>query len=336
MTRKLLMALIVTLITTAFCAAQNLKDKMYFDQKWNVVQTAGEASFYRMYNASDKSTGQKLFRDYYMSGVLQSEGHYLTMCKTTDKETVFDGKVTFYNQQGKKTSEATYKKSVPHGTVNDYDPETGNMIQSREFRDGEVISSKEYDEFGQLINEYTLNDDGSVKLTEYYYNDYTGELTGKFSGPISEEGVKNGIWEFQGLIDNKWQVTSRETYAQGMRNGPATHWDFDHNSMSEGNFSDDEEVGVWTYTYFDDKYKQVVNYDAEDEPVRFYTFDGKPFSGKHTEKREIGEDEDPDEADDVMTIVIKNSYLQETIFSNSKTGKVVRTIKYQNGRPIDE
>ena len=336
MTRKLLVALIMTLITTSFCAAQNLKDKMYFDDKWNVVQTAGEASFYRLYNASDKSTGQKLFRDYYMSGVLQSEGYYITMCKTSDKETVFDGMATFYNQQGKKIAETTYKKSVPHGTHNEYDPETGNLTQSNEYRNGQAISTKEYDEFGQLINEYTLDDNGDVKLTEYYYDDNTGELNGKYFGKITSEGDKDGYWEFQEFDITSWIITDKHTYKYGMLDGPAMHRDRVHNCESNGNYSEDEKVGVWTYTYYDEGFNEVVNHSAENEPIRFYTFDKKPFTGKHSETRGVYEDEDPNEVGDTMTIIVKDSYIQEVRFSNSKTGKVTRTIKYKNGLQVDE
>ena len=50
------------------------------------MSCAAFASFYRIYDANDKSELKKHFRDYYITGELQSEGGYISIDKYNRKK----------------------------------------------------------------------------------------------------------------------------------------------------------------------------------------------------------------------------------------------------------
>ncbi len=65
----------MAILSVATCTAQNLRDTIYYDEDWKIVKSKAEASFYRLYNASDKSASRKPYKDYYIDGRLQGEGY---------------------------------------------------------------------------------------------------------------------------------------------------------------------------------------------------------------------------------------------------------------------
>lgn len=54
MKKNILLAVIIAVFAN-ICTAQEFKDKVYFDEDWNITDDASKASYYRLYNANDKS-----------------------------------------------------------------------------------------------------------------------------------------------------------------------------------------------------------------------------------------------------------------------------------------
>ncbi|MBP5366961.1 MAG: hypothetical protein J6Z01_00780 [Bacteroidales bacterium] len=114
--------------------------------------------------------------------------------------------------------------------------------------------------------------------------------------------------------------------------GPYEKHDNDGNISVKGNYSNGKETGVWTYTYSTEKIYRTSNPDDDNIPDRFYTIDGKPFTGTHTETFERDDDSDYD----TVVVTVKNSLIQQVDFIDSATGKVIYTNNYKNGLLIKE
>lgn len=121
-------------------------------------------------------------------------------------------------------------------------------------------------------------------------------------------------------------------FKDGMQHGSYEKHDNDGNIIVKGNYLNDERVGVWTYKYFDENCYLIVNNDDESVPDRFYTLNGKPFTGTHTQQHEKNDDDDYDK----IVITIQKSLIQQVEFIDSATGKVVHVNKYKNGLPINQ
>jgi len=333
--KSTLAALLMALTASAGCNSNDLKDKLYLDDQWNVIQSPEKASYYRMYNASDKSEGPKPFRDYYMSGVLQSEGNYLTMDASNNMAIKVDGLINFYTEKGVKYIVSNYKNGIMHGTSTNYDRETGKLYSVEEYRNDTLFTVTKYDESGRTTDEYTRITDSLTKVILYDYDD-KGDLQYKALGEIDANNKRQGYWEVYEFCGNSWDTIRKYSFVDDMLEGQAVQKELSSETEATGNYTHDEKTGTWTYTYFYDKCKQVTNYDNSKEPTRFYTLDGKPFTGRHTETMELNEGENADDAEDTKTITVKNSYIQDVTYTNSKSGKVMRTIKYKNGLPADK
>ncbi len=108
--------------------------------------------------------------------------------------------------------------------------------------------------------------------------------------------------------------------------------DNDGNIIIKGNYSNGYRIGKWTFKYIDEKIYKTKNYDDKKLVERFYTLDGKPYTGKHTETCE----KDEDYGYDTVIFTIKKSYIQQVEFIDSETSKVIDTVEFKNGQPIKE
>lgn len=82
--------------------AQSAKqDTLFYDQNWKGVESKTFATFYRILSDSGDSNFGKRFRDYYITGELQSEGGFITIDKYDDANSIFDGEWTSYYKSGK-------------------------------------------------------------------------------------------------------------------------------------------------------------------------------------------------------------------------------------------
>ena len=79
---------------------QDRIDTLYYNKNWIATKNHAFASYYRyaLYPADESQP--KEFKTYYMSGELQSEGSFLELDKANDKNSKFDGLVTYYFKNG--------------------------------------------------------------------------------------------------------------------------------------------------------------------------------------------------------------------------------------------
>ena len=101
-------------------AQRNTLDTLYYDKDWKGVSNKAFASFYRVLNLSDKSTSKKHFRDYYITGELQTEGGYISIDKADDNKSVFDGEAISYYKSGKIESKMFRVKGIGQGEFTEY------------------------------------------------------------------------------------------------------------------------------------------------------------------------------------------------------------------------
>ena len=146
--RKKSIALIFGLSVAISSIGQVKTDTLYYDKNWKGVESKTFATYFRVIMNSENSTFQKQFRDFYITGELQSEGGYISIDKYDDSQSVFDGEWINYYMSGK-------------------------------------IEQKGYKIKGKQEGEYTrYNEDGLVQLHAYFKDD---ELHGIYT-EFSEDG----------------------------------------------------------------------------------------------------------------------------------------------------
>lgn len=101
-------------------AQSNSLDTLYYDKDWRLVSNKTFASFYRLLDLSDKSNSRKPFRDYYITGELQSEGGYITLDQTNDKNSIFDGEWVNYYKSGKIEEKGFRSNNIDQGEHTQY------------------------------------------------------------------------------------------------------------------------------------------------------------------------------------------------------------------------
>ncbi|MBF0961979.1 MAG: hypothetical protein HXK20_07840, partial [Alloprevotella tannerae] len=90
--RKTTLLCIVMLLclTSANIFAQGT-DTLFYDKDWKGVSSKAFAAFYRVLPKDRNNNLHKPFRDYYITGELQSEGGFILVDEKDDKNSVFDG-----------------------------------------------------------------------------------------------------------------------------------------------------------------------------------------------------------------------------------------------------
>ena len=138
---------------------QSKKDTLFYDKNWKGVESKSFASYYRILSGNADSNFGKRFRDYYVTGELQSEGGYISIDKYDDSKSVMDGEWTNYYKSGKIEEKGyrhngieegeyiayyengliklhcTMKNGKPNGILTQFD-EKGDMCSQTEMLDG--------------------------------------------------------------------------------------------------------------------------------------------------------------------------------------------------------
>lgn len=84
--------------------AQSNQDTLFYDKNWKGVESKSFASYYRILSGNTDSNFGKRYRDYYITGELQSEGGYISIDKYDDSRSVMDGEWTNYYKSVKKSN----------------------------------------------------------------------------------------------------------------------------------------------------------------------------------------------------------------------------------------
>ncbi|MBB6369383.1 membrane-binding protein [Chryseobacterium shigense] len=163
------------LFTTAVLAlflsiSINAQEKIYFDENWEKT-TQDKMEFYRETAAKGKLT---LIKDFYKNGKLQMEG--LASDPTPGSE-VYDGKVTWYNPEGKINSTATFSGGKQVGPSQTFD-DKGRPLEDLVYSADGNFKGKSYMykniENESYFNSYTVYESSTESRTIVYDNDIKG------------------------------------------------------------------------------------------------------------------------------------------------------------------
>lgn len=208
--KKGLIITLLTLLSVIYCTAQKF-DTLYYDKEWKVAKNALFASYYRIYDASDKSSDGKPFRDYYISGQLQAEGKYISIDPFDDSKSVFDGEMITYYKNGQIEYKRYENCGVAEGEYFAY-YENGNLKMHAFLKNGKLDGVKTYiDDKGNCSQEIFEN--GEPKYDYFWYGTANG-LSAKVR--YSDKQV---IWESPNPSEQKTEYRNGAAYPYYIKNG---------------------------------------------------------------------------------------------------------------------
>ena len=180
-----------TLVIIALCIyiasvghAQNLCDTLF--NKDTIDNWAEDySSYYRVYDASDKSKGRKPYRDYYKTGELSAKGYYLTI---DEDSTVFDGEQIHYYKNGKIDSRIFFSDNMQHKKVTTF------------YQNGNKALEYEYENEPEEYEIFDVNKGPTGLKDIHYINIFDGlkaiydTLGRMLVGGEFVNGKRNGRW----------------------------------------------------------------------------------------------------------------------------------------------
>lgn len=153
------------------------KDAIFYNARWQGVATESKAAYYRVLTVDNR--GAKMFYDYYITGQLRAEKHYISINRQDDKLTKLEGVCRTFYKSGKVESVMQYKNGVANGRALSFFP-SGKVGMKLNYRNG-VLDGPcyAYNEQGRV--EYTtiwrdgsrISDSKGGK--DYYINKVTNE-----------------------------------------------------------------------------------------------------------------------------------------------------------------
>ena len=182
--KKILFILLIGCISfaTSTSTAQVEKDTLWFDANWD-SSTKSQASYFRP--KPNKKANGFIWKDFYFSGAKQMEAVSLK-----ENEEVFDGKVTWYFENGNVMQTVNYKNNVLSGERKNY-YESGPLKSQYSYENGNIEGDwVSYHENSKLSESGTYKSgtrNGEWK--EYHKN---GKLKGEGS---YNDGKKTGVWK---------------------------------------------------------------------------------------------------------------------------------------------
>ena len=182
----------VLLITCLMCVmnitlAQDRIDTLYYTKEWKYAPNKTFADFYRVAYYPADSLQTKQFRDYYISGELQSSGNFIKIDSLDDAKTIFDGECINYFKNGKTELVRNYRQGLLNGDFCVY-KENGLIKQTGKYCNGELAG---------LYTEFL--DNGAHVQIEYVNGKpiYDYYVVGDSSGNLTKFNIANNtpVWE---------------------------------------------------------------------------------------------------------------------------------------------
>ena len=200
-------------VFVCYCSSQNVKlDTIYYDRNWKGVSSSAFASFFRVYDANDRSDLMKHFRDYYITGELQSEGGYISIDRHDDSLSVFDGEWINYYKSGKVEQKGFRNKGVADGEYTAY-YENGLIKIHAFYHDGKINGiMTQFSENGDLCSQQEMEND-KPKYDYYILSNKDG-----YSSKIRISD-NTPIWESPTLEERKTEYRDGEAWPYYSKNG---------------------------------------------------------------------------------------------------------------------
>lgn len=186
-------------------------DTIYYDKDWKGVNGPHFATYYRVIEVNPDSNCQKKFRDYYLTGELQSEGGYITLDRYDDSKSVMDGEYITYYKSGaiqNKGKRMYGKREGEHF----YFHENGSIIERAYFSN---------DQFHGLYTKF--GDDGLCYQMEYWNGNpkYDYYIVTNDNGLYSKLNLKDNtpIYTSPSVSDKKVEYIDGEAWPYYIHDG---------------------------------------------------------------------------------------------------------------------
>ncbi len=186
-------------------------DTIYYDRDWKSVSHKAFATYYRVYEIDD-SKESKAFRDFYITGELQAEGHYLSIDKNDDYNSVFDGKCIKYFKSGEIEQIRFLQKGVEEGEYTIY-YENGLVKVHSLMKNGKMNGiMTQFSEDGNTCTQIEM-ENGEPKYDYYVVSNKDGLLS-KYR--ISDNSQ---IWETPDVSEKKVYYIDGKACSYYLKNG---------------------------------------------------------------------------------------------------------------------
>ena len=106
---------------------------IFYNSQWQGVASADKATYYRILGVDNK--GQKIFYDYFITGQLKAEKHYISINKQNDHNTILNGVCRTFHKSGRVESVLQYKNGKANGRALSFFP-NGNIGMKLSYRNG--------------------------------------------------------------------------------------------------------------------------------------------------------------------------------------------------------
>lgn len=171
----------LTLLTAALLLvgssfAQGKIDTIYYDSQWREAPHPTFADFYRIvyYSTNNSETQQNgLFRDFYITGELRQSGAFISIDRSNDSLSVFDGQCITYYKNGNEQSTVNWQGGKRNGEFYQYF-ENGFVKQRGYYRDDRLNGIRtEFLDNGDFVQEEYL--DGRPRYDYYVVGNSRGQ-----------------------------------------------------------------------------------------------------------------------------------------------------------------
>ena len=160
------------------------------------------------------------------------------------------GRWCIFYPQGNLKSEVTYRDDKKNGYLKEY-AENGDLLKISKYADDLVLPEAEEIQKPEIQNEYYP--DGKIKISAMFRNGIPEGIRREYSSDGSVEKsylYKNGIITGEGIVKD-----------DGDRQGPWKNYYPDGSLMSEGNYDNEKQTGVWKYYHSNGKIEQTGKFN---------------------------------------------------------------------------
>lgn len=209
--RKLLLLTLLLAGTVVSAYAQGKIDTLYYSKDWKHAPNKAFASFYRLAYYPTDSLAVKQYRDYYISGELQSIGSFICIDAIDDANSIFDGECINYFKNGKQEYVRHYKNGMLNGEFCRYE-EDGLIKSTGSFYNGALSG---------LYTKFLKN--GAFVQIEYLEGKpvYDYYVKGDCKGNLTKFRISNNspIWESPTTAERKVEYKNGTPWQIYFKNG---------------------------------------------------------------------------------------------------------------------
>lgn len=204
--------LISVLFTAISVSAQIEPDTIYYDKDWKGVEFKSFATYYRIIPKITNTETRKQYRDFYITGELQSEGEYISIDTLDDSRSMFNGECFNYYKSGQIAEKLTYINGIRNGEYIKYN-ENGLILINTTYKNGKLHGI--YSEFS--------NNGNTCTQVEYYNGEFLYDyyVISDNNGCISKIRISDNkpIYESPSLDEKQVEYKNGEEWPFYNKNG---------------------------------------------------------------------------------------------------------------------